>query len=146
MLANMLQEPEHYRRRDADDGFRFLVHSHTLLGYLSALGAHRHRLDAKEADAQLLPNGERIAGYLAALAERLERRQPVAELEAEREALLTSLEQEVLQSPEEEEQEYRPMHGQLLLVARQLTPLSEAAERLVAMRDRPEREALNAAG
>jgi hypothetical protein len=38
------------------------------------------------------------------------------------------------------------MHGQLLLVARQLTPLSEAAERLVAMRERPEREALNAAG
>ncbi|WP_010625911.1 YccS family putative transporter [Halomonas sp. KM-1] len=146
MLANMLQEPEHYRRRDADDGFRFLVHSHTLLGYLSALGAHRHRLDAEEADARLLPNGERIAEYLAALAERLERRQPVAELAAEREALLTSLEQEVLQSSEEEEQEYRPMHGQLLLAARQLAPLSEAAERLVAMRDRREREALSAAG
>ena len=39
-LSNMLMEPGHFRR-DTEQGFRFLVVTHTLLGYLSALGAHR---------------------------------------------------------------------------------------------------------
>ena len=39
-LSNMLMEPGHFRK-EADTGFRFLVLSHTLLSYLSALGAHR---------------------------------------------------------------------------------------------------------
>ena len=39
-LANMLMEPGHFRK-EADVGFRFLVLSHTLLSYLSGLGAHR---------------------------------------------------------------------------------------------------------
>lgn len=43
-LASMLLEPEYFRK-GADAGFRFLVVSHTLLSYLSALGAHRAVLD-----------------------------------------------------------------------------------------------------
>ncbi len=39
-LANMLMEPGQFRK-EADVGFRFLVLSHTLLSYLSGLGAHR---------------------------------------------------------------------------------------------------------
>lgn len=42
-LASMLLEPGHFRK-DVEVGFRFLVVSHTLLSYLSALGAHRETL------------------------------------------------------------------------------------------------------
>src|SRR5690606_34746325 len=49
-LSNMLMEPGHFRR-DADLGFRFLVLSHTLLSYLSGLGAHRENLPADASDS-----------------------------------------------------------------------------------------------
>jgi YccS/YhfK family integral membrane protein len=91
LLSNMLQEPEAYRRRVADDGFRFLVLSHTLLGYLSALGAHRHRLDPVDRDHRLLTAAKGIAAYLEGLAECLARRAPFHDEEAAREALLQEL-------------------------------------------------------
>ena len=50
-LSNMLREPGRYRR-NLDAGFRFLALSNTLLGYLSALGAHRAAL-AGEADPDI---------------------------------------------------------------------------------------------
>ncbi|MGR4070468.1 YccS family putative transporter [Billgrantia sp. C5P2] len=132
LLANVLQEPEPYRRRVADDGFRFLVLSHTLLSYLSALGSHRHRLGEEAHDARLLPEGQRIADYLAMLADHLTRRVPTAGLEEARETLVARLEGK---PPEWEEEGYRPMHTQLLLIAQQLGALTEAAERLIAVSD-----------
>ena len=50
-LSNMLLEPGRYRK-DAENGFRFLVLSHTLLSYVSGLGAHRETL-AEDASDQL---------------------------------------------------------------------------------------------
>ncbi|GAB2880409.1 YccS family putative transporter [Uliginosibacterium flavum] len=41
-LASMLKEPERYSLRP-DAAYRFLCASHTLLGYISALGAHREQ-------------------------------------------------------------------------------------------------------
>lgn len=132
LLANVLKEPEPYRKRVANDGFRFLVLSHTLLSYLSALGAHRQRLGEKADDARLLPEGRRIAGYLAMLAEHLARRTSAAGLEEAREALLARLEDK---PPAWEAEDYRPMQTQLLLIAQQLGPLTDAAERLIAVQD-----------
>lgn len=40
-LLAALQEPSHVRRGRGESGKRFIVSSHTLLNYLSALGAHR---------------------------------------------------------------------------------------------------------
>ncbi|WP_104203086.1 YccS family putative transporter [Billgrantia saliphila] len=128
LLSNMLQEPEHYRRHVADDGFRFLVLSHTLLGYLSALGAHRHRLGETDDGAHLVPAARGIADYLEALAERLARRVPAADLEEAREVLVTRLENE---SQGLDDETYPAMQTQLLLIARQLGPLTEAANRLI---------------
>ena len=71
-LSNMLMEPGHFRR-DTEQGFRFLVVTHTLLGYLSPLGAHRAPLgtdqDAtllEEAGARIVAALEEIAGGLTA--------------------------------------------------------------------------------
>ncbi|QOR40652.1 TIGR01666 family membrane protein [Billgrantia diversa] len=140
LLANVLQEPEPYRKRVADDGFRFLVLSHTLLSYLSALGAHRKRLGEEAHDARLLIEGQRIADYLEALADHLARRIATAGLEEAREALMAILEDRLEgrldgKPPEGEEEGYRPMQTQLLLIAQQLGPLTEAAERLISVHD-----------
>src|SRR5690606_36933389 len=51
-LANMLMEPGHFRK-ESDIGFRFLVLSHTLLSYLSGLGAHRGEIKLDETQQHL---------------------------------------------------------------------------------------------
>lgn len=132
MLANMLQEPGHYRKHDADDGFRFLVISHTLLSYLSALGAHRHRMSEDEQDITLMPVARRVAEILDQLAGRLQARQPIADLEGEQAALVAQLTETSAASEEEKgSQVYRPIQTQLLLICRQLRPLGDAANRLI---------------
>jgi uncharacterized membrane protein YccC len=48
MLANMLREPGRQRRGN-EDLLRFLTIAHTMLGHISALGAHRQAIACKEA-------------------------------------------------------------------------------------------------
>jgi YccS/YhfK family integral membrane protein len=72
-LSNMLREPGHYRR-NLDAGFRFLALSNTLLGYLSALGAHRAAL-AGEADPAIDRAGGYLQDTLGAIADALAQRQ-----------------------------------------------------------------------
>lgn len=131
MLGNMLQEPGHMRKHDADDGFRFLVLSHTLLGYISALGAHRHRVEEAEYDAGLMPVAHRLATLLEALATRLRERRPIGDLKAEQETLMAMLDQDA----PPEDAPYRPMQTQLRLICRMLGALGEAAERLTLRRE-----------
>lgn len=128
LLANILKEPEPYRRV-ADDGFRFLVLSHTLLAYLSALGAHRYRLDS-ENDAWLLPAARHIVVYLEQLAESLARRQPMANTDEAHAALMAQC--GALANLQEARSDYAhtPLQTQLKLIAQQLGALTEAANRL----------------
>jgi YccS/YhfK family integral membrane protein len=65
-LGNLLTEPGH-RADEGERGLRFLVHSHTVLNYLSGLGAHREALATGECSAALLADAERVAGALQAL-------------------------------------------------------------------------------
>ncbi|MCY1342678.1 Inner membrane protein YccS [compost metagenome] len=117
-LANMLLEPGHFRK-DAETGFRFLVLSHTLLSYLSALGAHRATLPEDASDALLDHAGERLAATLDELAQSLASGQPVAvQCDAE-EALARQLEQ----LPEELDDGHRLVQSELALICRQLAPL-----------------------
>lgn len=132
MLSNMLHEPQHYRRRDADNGLRFLVLSNTLLSHLSALGAHRHRLTEDEDDATLVPVARHIADILGRLAECMLERRSIDPLDEEVAALLSGLDEETEEESEEVTAPYRPIQSQLRLIARQLVPLGEAAARLVA--------------
>jgi uncharacterized membrane protein YccC len=70
-LANMLMEPGHFRK-EADVGFRFLVLSHTLLSYLSGLGAHREtQLPAEVREHLIEGAGVKLAASIDEIAQGL---------------------------------------------------------------------------
>ncbi|KPQ25890.1 MAG: putative membrane protein [Halomonas sp. HL-48] len=131
LLTNMLHEPGHYRKQDADNGLRFLVLSNTLLSHLSALGAHRHRLAEDEDDSALVPAAKRMCELLDQLAEQLHNRQPVTPLSDQAEQLLVQLDEPgVAATQDSAVVRYQPIQSQLRLIAHQLAPLSDAASRL----------------
>ncbi len=76
LLANMLSEPGR-RRRGTDTALRFLAVSHSLLGHLSTLGAHRQLLVSEERRALLESAGTALATDLDALAIAIEAGKPV---------------------------------------------------------------------
>lgn len=121
-LSNMLREPGRYRR-NLEAGFRFLALSNTLLGYLSALGAHRAALEG-EHDASIARAGEYLQRTLGALATALGQRQPLP-LHDEREelAMAEALEQHAVQLPPKQ----RLVRDQLALTLRLLPTLRAAA-------------------
>ncbi len=125
-LSNMLLEPGHFRK-DAEIGFRFLVLSHTLLSYLSALGAHRDRLPPAPSDSLIGEAAERLTASLDDIATCLTERRPVAIYSDEEDTLAKRLE-ELL---EEEDDAHRLVQTQLALICRQLTPLRTLAAHLL---------------
>ncbi len=127
LLANVRLEPGHFRK-DAEVGFRFLSHSHTLLSYLSALGAHRGETRALADDATLRQAAEAIGDDLEAIAGRLRERGTMPALEAA-EARGLALQ---AQAMEETSEERRLLQTQLALISRQLVALRDAAARLAA--------------
>ena len=132
-LANMLLEPGHFRR-DAETGFRFLVLSHTLLSYLSALGAHRASLADDASDALHERAVAHISQSLDAIAADLQSGQPVPVYDEADQALSEELEQ----LPEEMDEGHRLVQVQLGLICRQLAPLRTLAAHLQ-KRAQPER-------
>ncbi|WP_010221538.1 YccS family putative transporter [Pseudomonas donghuensis] len=126
-LANMLMEPGHFRK-EADVGFRFLVLSHTLLSYLSGLGAHRDSaLDAEVREQLIDSAGASLANSLDEIAEGLASKLPVAIHSDAEEALANELEQ----MPEELDENQRLVQTQLALICRQLGPLRTLAAHLI---------------
>ncbi|MFS8462072.1 TIGR01666 family membrane protein [Xanthomonas campestris pv. raphani] len=121
-LSNMLREPGRYRR-NLDAGFRFLALSNTLLGYLSALGAHRAALDG-EHDAGIAQAGDYLQRTLGEIANALSLRQvlPVHD-ETEELAMADALEQHAVQLPPKQ----RLVRDQLALTLRLLPKLRAAA-------------------
>ena len=121
-LTNMLKEPGYFRKQ-TDIGFRFLLLTHTLLSYISALGAHREKL--AHAPTYLVLNQE-----AQLLADSLER---IASQLIKREAIEVHSEAEQLQSyrlrdlPEEEDDTLRLLQTQLLLISQQLGPIRTLA-------------------
>lgn len=141
VLANMLQEPGHYRKKDADEGFRFLVVSHTLLGYLSALGAHRGTLMASAGDASIYAAARRLAGGFEAIAANLMSRQQIPDFQEEQRALQALFEQEPTMAQDDGDDARRVIQTQLSHIARQLVPMSEAADRVLTHPDDESTEA-----
>lgn len=121
-LSNMLREPGRYRR-NLDAGFRFLALSNTLLGYLSALGAHRAALEGGH-DASIARAGEYLQRALGALATALGQRRPLPlHDESEELAMAEALEQHAVQLPPKQ----RLVRDQLALTLRLLPKLRAAA-------------------
>ncbi|AZF24612.1 YccS family putative transporter [Pseudomonas sp. R2-60-08W] len=126
-LANMLMEPGHFRK-EADVGFRFLVLSHTLLSYLSGLGAHRDTPLPAEVREQLIDGaGRALALSIDEIASGLANKQPIAIQSDEEEALAAQLEQ----MPDEIDEGQRLVQTQLALICRQLGPLRTLAAHLI---------------
>ena len=65
-LSNMMKEPG-FVRREGSGGLHFLVLSHTLLSYLSALGAHRQQLGEDASNPTILQAAEHITRTLDAV-------------------------------------------------------------------------------
>ncbi|MEB0044101.1 MULTISPECIES: YccS family putative transporter [unclassified Pseudomonas] len=126
-LANMLMEPGHFRK-EADVGFRFLVLSHTLLSYLSGLGAHRDTLLPAEVREQLIDGaGVKLAASIDEIAQGLASKTPIAIQSDEEEALANELEL----MPDEIDEGQRLVQTQLGLICRQLGPLRTLAAHLI---------------
>ena len=126
-MSNILAEPGHFRR-DADTGLRFLVLSHTLLNYLSGLGAHRGDtvLDAP-GDLAMLQQAERVAAALDEVAIGLADRRPIMVRNAEEESLAAQLEA----LPDHIDDARRLVQTQLALITRQLAPIRKVGSRLL---------------
>ncbi|VCU70218.1 Inner membrane protein YccS [Pigmentiphaga humi] len=130
-MSNMLAEPGHFRR-DADAGLRFLTLSHTLLNYLSGLGAHRENLSDHASDDQIARMTMGVIHALDAIASGLARRAPL-DAESREEAALA---QAIAQLPEDDADDgHRLVLTQLALIGRLLAPLRKAASTLL-RRDR----------
>ncbi len=71
----MLKEPSRGGSAQKEASGRFLIYSHTLLNYLSAIGAHRDELVLGHVDAGLLATAETLQRQLGVLALALERPQ-----------------------------------------------------------------------
>lgn len=126
-LANMLMEPGHFRK-EADVGFRFLVLSHTLLSYLSGLGAHRETQLPAEVREHLIDGaGNSLAASIDEIATGLANKQPIAIQSDAEEALAADLEQ----MPDELDEGQRLVQTQLALICRQLGPLRTLAAHLI---------------
>lgn len=126
-LANMLMEPGHFRK-EADVGFRFLVLSHTLLSYLSGLGAHRGTELPNDVRELLIDGaGAKLASSLDEIAQGLASKTPIAIQSDEEEALANALEQ----MPDEIDEGQRLVQTQLALICRQLGPLRTLAAHLI---------------
>ncbi|MBU1458200.1 MAG: TIGR01666 family membrane protein [Gammaproteobacteria bacterium] len=132
-LSNMLLEPGHFRK-DAETGFRFLILSHTLLNYLSGLGAHRESLPADARDDMLESAAQQLARSLDELADGLQHDHPVAVYSEAEEALAQQLEQ----TSEDIDDSHRLLQTQLGLICRQLAPLRSMAAHLLRQHPQPQ--------
>ncbi|GLZ85118.1 TIGR01666 family membrane protein [Metapseudomonas resinovorans] len=125
-LSNMLMEPGHFRK-EADIGFRFLVLSHTLLSYLSALGAHRSETPGEALTPTINEAAEQIAESLDCIAQGLTERRPISIHRDEEDALAKNLEQ----LPEDMDDRPRLVQTELGLICRQLGALRTLAAHLL---------------
>ncbi len=125
-LSAAYQEPERVRKQ-TDAGTHFLVLAHTLLNYLSALGAHRNAEHAPLEDA--VAAADYLAEALERLATTLESGQELPQSLICRE----TIERNALSCPSDGAQEaeiHRILRNQLGLALRLLPPLREAADSL----------------
>ena len=125
-LSNLFQEPGFLQGR-SDSGLRFLLLSHTLLNYLSGLGAHREALQNAPGDASTEQATALVSKVLDELATSLATSQPVPPANAEEIAVLAALSAATTDSA------HRVVQSQLALIGNLLPPLRVQAGRLVAV-------------
>ncbi len=131
-LSHMLQEPR-WVRRHARPGMQMLVLSHTLLNYLSALGAHRDRLAADDNDPLVMRAADHAAQQIEGIALALQGRAPLpAGDDGTSDAMAQALERALEEAAGTQGDTLRLLQTQLALVCRQITPLRAMAQQLLA--------------
>ena len=126
-LASMGREPQRFRQQ-AELGLRFLALSHTLLNYFSALGAHRSEQPLELAGSPALAAGDYLCSQLELIAGHLGSAESSPPAGCDEEQLARSLQQAARQA----EPRLQLLCGELALACRQLQPLREAADRVLA--------------
>ncbi len=135
-LSTMFKEPARVRLDTAVCG-RFLTLSHTLLNYLSALGAHRSGASVQPMSATVLAQAERLQTQLGELADALEGGAGGPHRDEGGTALVGEIWRDL---PAEDPSEAglaslsrteRLLHAQLTLAARLMPPLREEVLRLI---------------
>lgn len=125
-LASMLLEPEYFRK-DADAGSRFLVVSHTILSYLSALGAHRVALTDNNIIYDLLEKTTiAIIQALDEIADDLSQFKTVIQYNPAEQSLLQELEQ----LPDKMAEEVKLVFTELALIIKQVMRIRILAAKL----------------
>ncbi|WP_070966505.1 YccS family putative transporter [Vibrio sonorensis] len=118
-ISNMLAEPGRYRT-SVDECFRFLTLNHALLSYVSALGAHRTRLD-NESTHQLVLDAHRVINqHLELLEKSLYDRVPHSDSSV---LCSNDIEQRLSEWREEDDSSARMVLQQLYLIYRMLPEL-----------------------
>ena len=125
-LTSMFQEPG-FVQGQGDGGLRFLLLAHTLLNYLSALGAHREALAGEGADAPTQQASAHVAEVLEELARSLAQRSPVPPTHAAEHQLISALQA----TPDDAPPALRLVQSQLALIGELLGPLRLQAGRLL---------------
>lgn len=128
-LNTVLQEPRQYRQ-DADKGLNLLVITHSILGHLSTLGAHRRNADDVHSSSELDEAFEQVITYLNQMSEALDQKQWLEPLTPNPIEWAERLEA-LAEAPNDEQ---RLAHLQLALLCRQMDPMREAVMALARLK------------
>lgn len=122
-ISAMLVEPGKYRSA-VDESFRFLTLSHALLSYISALGAHRRRIDNEDTHQLVLDAHRAIHEHLEVLFEQLNEHSDTSKTT---EINDPHLEARLSEWREEDDNSVRMVLQQLYLIYRMLPELHSLA-------------------
>ncbi|MGO2508531.1 MAG: YccS family putative transporter [Vibrio hibernica] len=123
-ISNMLAEPNKYRKA-TDESFRFLTLNHAMLSYISALGAHRKRIDDQDTHLLILEAHKGIHDNL----ERLEQHLFTQDSDITPESLSSDLDKRLSEWREGDDESVRLILQQLHLVYRMLPELYSLANK-----------------
>jgi len=124
-ISSMLIEPGKYRKA-VDESFRFLTLNHALLSYISALGAHRTRIEDESTHRLVLEAHRVIHHHLKALHDQLNNDCESCDLPEIDE---TKIEQRLSEWREEDENSVKLVLQQLHLIYRMLPELHQLANK-----------------
>ncbi|WP_428240057.1 YccS family putative transporter [Gynuella sp.] len=125
-ISNMLSEPDKYIT-SVEESFRFLTLNHAMLGYISALGAHRTKLIQAPAHQLVIDSHNLIHSHLETLHKQLSSKEHNMDLNAIGQS---ELEQRLNEWRDEDEGSTRLVLQQLQLIYRLLPELHTLAEKI----------------
>ncbi|MGX9416607.1 YccS family putative transporter [Vibrio sp. WJH972] len=127
-INNMLAEPGRYHTA-TDESFRFLTLNHALLSYISALGAHRDRLEDESVHKLILDSHRVIHQHLALVHQQLQQQSPTCDT---REIDSKGLQQRLASWRDDDDSSAKLVLQQLHLIYQALPELHSLASKLAA--------------